>query len=65
MAESRVLLKISGEMLCEKGSFGIDPVHVQDLAQQIQSGLNQGGVQLAMVAEEGIFSAGRRSPAMK
>ena len=58
MAENRVLLKISGEMLCETGGFGIDPAHVQDLAQQIQSGLNQGDVQLAMVCGGGNFLRG-------
>ena len=39
MAGNRILLKISGEMLCEKGGFGIDPAHVQDFAQQIKDGL--------------------------
>lgn len=58
MANNRVLLKISGEMLCEAGGFGIHPGHVQDLAQQIQAGINQGGVQLAMVCGGGNFLRG-------
>ena len=49
MAGNRILLKISGEMLCEKGGFGIDPAHVQDFAQQIKDGLAQGNAELAMV----------------
>ncbi len=58
MAENRVLLKISGEMLCETGGFGINPANVQDLAQQIQEGLSQGDVQLAMVCGGGNFLRG-------
>jgi len=58
MAGNRILLKISGEMLCEKGGFGIDPAHVQDFAQQIKEGLAQGEAELAMVCGGGNFLRG-------
>ena len=58
MAGNRILLKISGEMLCEKGGFGIDPTHVQDFAQQIKEGLAQGKAELAMVCGGGNFLRG-------
>ncbi|MFP6632902.1 MAG: UMP kinase [Planctomycetota bacterium] len=58
MAGNRILLKISGEMLCEKGGFGIDPTHVQDFAQQIKEGLAQGDAELAMVCGGGNFLRG-------
>lgn len=58
MAGNRILLKISGEMLCEKGGFGIDPTHVQDFAQQIKDGLAQGNAELAMVCGGGNFLRG-------
>ena len=58
MAGNRILLKISGEMLCEKGGFGIDPTHVQDFAQQIKEGLAQGNAELAMVCGGGNFLRG-------
>ena len=58
MAGNRILLKISGEMLCERGGFGIDPTHVQDFAQQIKEGLAQGNAELAMVCGGGNFLRG-------
>ena len=58
MAGNRILLKISGEMLCEKGGFGIDPAHVHDFAQQIKDGLAQGNAELAMVCGGGNFLRG-------
>ena len=58
MAGNRILLKISGEMLCEKGGCGIDPTHVQDFAQQIKEGLAQGNAELAMVCGGGNFLRG-------
>ena len=58
MAGNRILLKISGEMLCEKGGFGIDPTHVQAFAQQIKEGLAQGDAELAMVCGGGNFLRG-------
>jgi uridylate kinase len=58
MAGNRILLKISGEMLCEKGGFGIDPTHVQAFAQQIKEGLAQGEAELAMVCGGGNFLRG-------
>ena len=58
MAGNRILLKISGEMLCERGGFGIDPAHVQDFAQQIKEGLAQGNAELAMVCGGGNFLRG-------
>ncbi len=58
MAGNRILLKISGEMLCEKGGFGIDPTHFQAFAQQIKEGLAQGKAELAMVCGGGNFLRG-------
>lgn len=58
MASKRVLLKISGEMLCEAGGFGIDPAHVQDFAQQIKDGISRGEMELAMVCGGGNFLRG-------
>ena len=58
MASKRVLLKISGEMLCEAGGFGVDPTHVQDFAHQIKEGLGHGEMELAMVCGGGNFLRG-------
>ena len=58
MASKRVLLKISGEMLCEAGGFCVDPTHVQDFAQQIKEGIGHGEVELAMVCGGGNFLRG-------
>lgn len=58
MAPKRVLLKISGEMLCEAGGFGINPTHVQGFAQQIKEGFELGDVELAMVCGGGNFLRG-------
>ena len=58
MASKRVLLKISGEMLCEAGGFGVDPAHVQDFAHQIKEGISHGEVELAMVCGGGNFLRG-------
>ena len=55
MASKRVLLKISGEMLCEAGGSGIDPTHVQDFAHQIKEGISHADVELAMVCGGGNF----------
>ncbi len=58
MERRRVLLKMSGESLCQTGGFGIEPRIVLDLAQQIQSGLADGDVELAMVVGGGNFIRG-------
>jgi uridylate kinase len=58
MAERRILLKLSGELLCSKGGFGVEPAEVQKLANQIQSGLAGTGTELALVCGGGNFLRG-------
>ena len=58
MAERCVLLKLSGEILCEPGGFGVDPASVAALAEEIRKGLDPGGVRLALVCGGGNFLRG-------
>lgn len=60
MAVRRLLLKISGESLCQEKGFGIDPGVVLDLAKQVQAGLRPGDVQLALVLGGGNFLRGEQ-----
>jgi len=60
MARRRVLLKMSGESLCQPGAFGIDSKIVLELARQIQSGLQRNDVELAMVVGGGNFVRGEQ-----
>jgi uridylate kinase len=58
MADRRILLKLSGEVLCSAGGFGIDSQMVLDLALQVKNGLDGAGTQLAMVIGGGNFLRG-------
>lgn len=60
MTRRRVLLKMSGESLCQPGSFGIDPGIVLELARDIQAGLQPKDVELAMVVGGGNFLRGEQ-----
>lgn len=53
----RVLLKLSGEALAGEKGFGIDPVIVDDLVEQIAE-IVAGGVQVAIVVGGGNFFRG-------
>ena len=55
----RILLKVSGESLCEPGGFGIDAEAIGDLVGEIRRGLEGGGKQLALVFGGGNFLRGR------
>ncbi len=54
---SRVLLKLSGESLMGSRGFGVDPVAVKYMAQEVKSA-HQTGVQLALVVGGGNFWRG-------
>mgnify|MGYP001585611366 CR=1 FL=1 len=60
MARRRILLKMSGESLCQQGGFGIDARIVLDLAKQIQTGLASKDLELAMVVGGGNFLRGEQ-----
>jgi uridylate kinase len=60
MAQRRILLKLSGELLCSPGSFGIEPAKVQDLATQVRAGIRAADVQLALVIGGGNFLRGEQ-----
>lgn len=53
----RILLKISGEGLCEEGRFGLDPAELRNIARQCVE-VAKLGVQLAIVVGGGNFIRG-------
>lgn len=55
----RVLLKISGESLCEPGGFGVSAGCVQPLAEEIHAAVAETGVELALVLGGGNFLRGK------
>lgn len=58
----RILLKISGEALMGELSYGIDPVVVQGIAEEVAE-LVQGGVQVAIVVGGGNIFRGVKGAA--
>ncbi len=58
MVARRILLKLSGELLCSKGGFGVEPPEVQKLASQIKVGLEAADTELALVCGGGNFLRG-------
>ncbi len=54
----RVLLKVSGEGMCQPGGFGIDTAAVSTAVQEILPVVNQ-GVQIGLVIGGGNFIRGR------
>lgn len=56
-AFSRILLKLSGEVLAGEASFGIDPDKVQALAQEVAE-VAQTGVEIGLVVGGGNFFRG-------
>ena len=56
----RILLKLSGEALCQEEGFGIDANKVLTLAHQIKGALDAGDLQLALVVGGGNFIRGER-----
>jgi len=53
----RILLKISGEGLCQEGGFGIEPADLEGIARQCAE-VGKMGVQLAIVVGGGNFIRG-------
>jgi uridylate kinase len=60
----RILLKVSGQALAGQGSFGIDPVKVQELAAEIAE-VARGGIQMGIVVGGGNFFRGVAAAAKK
>lgn len=58
MAERRLLLKLSGELLCSKGGFGLEPEAALDLAHRLDRGLSGASTQLGLVIGGGNFLRG-------
>lgn len=57
MHYNRILLKLSGEALMGKQNYGIDPIRLQDYAQEIKQ-IVQKGVQVAIVIGGGNIFRG-------
>ncbi|MEQ1948909.1 MAG: UMP kinase [Bryobacteraceae bacterium] len=60
----RILLKLSGEVMAGKASFGIDPERVQALATEVAE-VAKSGVQLGLVVGGGNFFRGVGAAAQK
>ena len=58
-APRRVLLKVSGESLCEPGGFGISSERVTPLAEEIHAAVADSGVELGLVLGGGNFLRGK------
>jgi uridylate kinase len=61
---SRILLKLSGEVLAGEASFGIDPERVKALAVEVAE-VAQSGVQIGLVVGGGNFFRGVAAAAQK
>jgi uridylate kinase len=61
---SRILLKLSGEVLAGDASFGIDPERVKALAAEVAE-VAQSGVQIGLVVGGGNFFRGVAAAAQK
>jgi uridylate kinase len=57
MAYSRILLKLSGEVMAGQGSFGIDPEKVAALAAEVAD-VARSGIQIGLVVGGGNFFRG-------
>jgi len=57
-AYSRVLLKISGEALAGNEGFGIDPIVIKKIAQEIYTVVNITGIEMAIVVGGGNIFRG-------
>ena len=60
MGPSRILLKLSGELLSGRGGFGIDAARTLALAQRIQKALSGSSARLALVIGGGNVLRGAR-----
>ena len=60
MGERRVLLKLSGELLCARGGFGVEPDPLWRLAQRLRRGLEGARTELALVLGGGNFLRGAK-----
>ncbi|MEQ1887090.1 MAG: UMP kinase [Bryobacteraceae bacterium] len=60
----RILLKLSGEVMAGKASFGIDPERVQALAKEVAE-VAKSGVELGLVVGGGNFFRGVAAAAQK
>ncbi len=55
---SRILLKLSGEALAGKNSYGINPVIIKEIANQINKVIAETGVEMAIVVGGGNIFRG-------
>ncbi len=55
---SRILLKISGEALTGKNSYGIDPIIIKKIARQINDVIDETGIEMAIVVGGGNIFRG-------
>ncbi|HYX70837.1 MAG TPA: hypothetical protein VE825_17010, partial [Terriglobales bacterium] len=60
----RILLKLSGEALAAGQGFGVDPIRVQEIAEELQE-VHALGVQIAIVVGGGNFFRGVAQQAME
>src|SRR5690606_2890087 len=60
MSERRILLKLSGELLCGPGGFGVEPDATWELAQRIRKGLESSQTEVALVIGGGNFLRGAK-----
>lgn len=58
MAQRRILLKLSGQLLCRQGESGVEPQTVGELASDVKAALSIGGIQLSLVIGGGNFLRG-------
>ena len=54
-AHSRILLKLSGEVLAGKQAYGIDPIKASRLANEIKSAHNMGTTIILVIGAGNIF----------
>ena len=58
MADRRILLKLSGELLCSEGGFGVEPSAALKLAETIEKGLRGASSELGVVLGGGNYLRG-------
>ena len=56
-AHSRILLKLSGEVLAGKQAYGIDPIKASNLANEIKSAHDMGTTIILVIGAGNIFLA--------
>ena len=58
MADRRILLKLSGELMCSEGGFGVEPAAVGRFARRLHDAWSASGTELALVLGGGNFLRG-------